>query len=109
MVNLKDPVANDKVVMTENMALPVEKHAHFKSPTYAGDGLQHFLTICHNSYGGMKVLFEINHVIIDGFSVNILMKDLKRADDGVGVPDAVPYSTFSFFVSTHSVDDSLNY
>lgn len=77
---------------------------------YTKNTLQHHLTLSRINDHHYDVVIEVNHTIIDGHSVGILIHDLLLAYNSGGVlPHATSYKDFVSSVAKKSLNDGVNY
>lgn len=72
--------------------------------------LPHQAVICQTSSGKVYFKAEINHVVIDGASVNILLRDLTAAYHGT-LPGGVGplYSNYIAYIKGNPADESIKF
>jgi amino acid adenylation domain-containing protein/non-ribosomal peptide synthase protein (TIGR01720 family) len=90
---------------------PVE-HLRNRTPvTIFGGKAAHQLTICHTSTGRVFCKLEVNHALIDGTSMAIILRDLKRAYSGKleATMPALPYSDFVAYLQQARKQESIDY
>lgn len=72
--------------------------------------LPHQITICSRSDGGVIIKMEINHAVIDGGSVSILMADLAAAYEGRLPTGQGPlYSDYILFIRSQSTAGEIKF
>ncbi|CRG88172.1 Nonribosomal peptide synthetase 8 [Talaromyces islandicus] len=90
---------------------PVE-HLRNTTPVTIFDGkVPHQLTICHTSTGRVFCKLEVNHALIDGTSMAIILRDIKRAYSGrlEASMSALPYSDFVAYLQQARKHESIDY
>lgn len=72
--------------------------------------LSHQLTVCKTNTGRVILKLEINHAIIDGGSVDVLLRDLTLAYERKIAEGPGPlFSDYIKFIRTQSQSDALNH
>ncbi|EGE07648.1 nonribosomal peptide synthase [Trichophyton equinum CBS 127.97] len=72
--------------------------------------LPHQITICSKSDGGVIIKMEINHAVIDGGSVSILMADLAAAyEDRLPTGQGPLYSDYIRFIRSQSTAGEIRF
>lgn len=72
--------------------------------------LSHQLTVCKTNTGRVILKLEINHAIIDGGSVDVLLRDLTLAYERKIAEGSGPlFSDYIKFIRTQSQSDALNH
>ncbi|EFQ97050.1 hypothetical protein MGYG_00094 [Nannizzia gypsea CBS 118893] len=72
--------------------------------------LPHQITICSKPDGGVIIKMEINHAVIDGGSVSILMADLAAAyEDRLPTGQGPLYSDYIRFIRSQSTAGEINF
>ncbi|KAF3490821.1 nonribosomal peptide synthase [Arthroderma uncinatum] len=72
--------------------------------------LPHQLTICSKSDGGIIIKIEINHAVIDGGSVSIMMADLIAAyENRLPIGQGPLYSDYIRFIRSQSTVDEVKF
>lgn len=72
--------------------------------------LSHQLTVCRTNTGRVILKLEINHAIIDGGSVDVLLRDLTLAYERKIAEGSGPlFSDYIKFIRTQSQSDALNH
>jgi non-ribosomal peptide synthase protein (TIGR01720 family) len=72
--------------------------------------LSHQLTVCKTNTGRVILKLEINHAIIDGGSVDVVLRDLTLAYERKLSEDAGPlFSDYIKFIRTQSQGDALTH
>ncbi|KAL4967242.1 uncharacterized protein BDV14DRAFT_198344 [Aspergillus stella-maris] len=83
------------------------------SPSSSPDGIDlgYRFTICATDVGEVCCRLEINHALIDGPSMEVLMGDLLKAYEGALATASRPplYSDFISYLESHPVDAALEY
>ncbi|KAM0582744.1 hypothetical protein ACHAP6_008640 [Verticillium nonalfalfae] len=82
------------------------------SPHYQQSGLQHHLDMLLVDERKANLILEINHAIIDGYSTNIIARDLKSAYEHVDVsltPSVSSYGDFVMFLDGQSREEGLEF
>ncbi|KAI0106221.1 hypothetical protein GGR51DRAFT_571523 [Nemania sp. FL0031] len=70
----------------------------------------HRLAICASPAGDAECLLEINHAVIDGYSHQLIMRDLSLAYDGkLDVAPRGAYRDYVEYIGARPVDESLAY
>ncbi|KAL4950600.1 hypothetical protein BDW69DRAFT_187197 [Aspergillus filifer] len=70
----------------------------------------HQLVFCKTSSGRVLVKFEMNHLIVDGGSFSILLKELALAYNGQLPPGSGPlFSDYIKYLKDESADEALEY
>ncbi|KAK8130645.1 AMP-binding enzyme (aureobasidin A1 biosynthesis complex) [Apiospora kogelbergensis] len=79
-------------------------------PAFTKNYLQYRLTLCKSSPQSARVLFEMNHAISDGFSFQLLERDLAQAyDSGVDLEPAGRYADFVSYLEGQPLDAGINF
>lgn len=70
----------------------------------------HQAVICQTSSGKVYFKAEINHVVIDGASANIMLRDLAAAYHGT-LPEGLGplYSDYVSYIKSHPADESIKF
>jgi amino acid adenylation domain-containing protein/non-ribosomal peptide synthase protein (TIGR01720 family) len=70
----------------------------------------HRLNICFTSTGVCYCKLEVNHALIDGTSISLILNELCRAYDGdLSSITATPYSQYISFIQLQKSDESIGY
>lgn len=77
--------------------------------SYDGNSLLHRFTICSTISGKLFCKIEISHVIVDGFSIQILCRDLDLAYAGQLSTQSMKYSNFIEYLTHYSAAGALDY
>ncbi|GKT87879.1 non-ribosomal peptide synthetase protein [Colletotrichum tofieldiae] len=85
----------------------LEKHP--KAVSYSKDGLQHHISVYPANDGEFLLVLEVNHAIIDGFSMGILLKDLASAYDGNLHPISSSFKNFVSYVDQQSPEEDREF
>ncbi|KAH8693923.1 putative nonribosomal peptide synthase [Talaromyces proteolyticus] len=83
-----------------------------RQPVTAFDGkVAHQLTICHTSTGSVFFKLEVNHALIDGTSMAIILRDLKRAYSGklLDHHPALAYSDYVSYLQEAKTQESVDF
>lgn len=81
-------------------------------PMGAADGVAaHRFTLCHGANGQLFFKLELSHALVDGRSVQVILRDIKRAFNGqLGkVSAALPYTEYVTFLQQQRKRSSLGY
>ena len=72
--------------------------------------LPHQAVICQTSSGKVYFKIEINHVVMDGASANIVLRDLAAAYHGT-LPEGLGplYSNYIAYIKSNPVDESIKF
>ncbi|EEY22270.1 HC-toxin synthetase [Verticillium alfalfae VaMs.102] len=82
------------------------------SPHYQQSGLQHHLDMLLVDERKANLILEINHAIIDGYSTNIIARDLKSAYEHADVsltPSVSSYGDFVMSLDGQSREEGLEF
>lgn len=77
--------------------------------TFGGTNILHRFTICTTVSGKIFCKIEISHVIVDGFSIEILCRDLDLAYTGQLSAQSMKYSDFIAYATRYSGPGALDY
>ncbi|KIL87087.1 non-ribosomal peptide synthetase [Fusarium avenaceum] len=77
-------------------------------PLYRADGPQHHLTICRVNDKAAFLQLQINHAVFDGFTIDILCKDLRAAYHG-NLRPVGKYSDFIRYLQSQPQASSLEF
>lgn len=70
----------------------------------------HRLIICVTSIEEVFCKLEINHALIDGTSISIILNEISQAyGGGYASTVAIPYSQYIDFIQQQNVDESISY
>ncbi|CAG8909360.1 unnamed protein product [Penicillium egyptiacum] len=81
-------------------------------PMRAADGVpMHRFTLCHGANGQLFFKLEFSHALVDGTSVQIILRDIKRAFSGQfsKASAALPYSEYVTFLRQQRKRTCLEY
>lgn len=99
LIVLRDPIPGVSYYQGKDGAGPYDGPI-----SYQKQGLQHHMSIFHIDDRRAYLRLEINHVIIDGYSSDILLRDFRLAYNEGLDPDGPPYSDFVKHIEDQSKD-----
>jgi len=107
---LKDPSPSVSRIRRQGRTVTVDQFREQYDPVERQmTGLQHHLTICELDDGNTLCCLEMNHVIIDGYSSSIILRDIEAAYSGHLDPNVASYRQYVTHVDDQAQDESQEY
>ncbi|KAL2845907.1 hypothetical protein BJY01DRAFT_247421 [Aspergillus pseudoustus] len=109
-VVLKKYVPNTRVRASGDVGDFLAYFADSERPKYGPGQPQYQLTLSQTSLGQVFAQVDVNHVLMDASSMDLILNDLLLAYDGSLTTFPAPsYGTYVSFIQQTSADESLNY
>ncbi|KAL4939595.1 hypothetical protein BDV06DRAFT_224867 [Aspergillus oleicola] len=109
-VVLKNYVPTTPILKSQDIRSFLVQFEEAERPEYGPAQPPYQLTLAKSATGQVYAQVDVNHVLMDASSMELILNDLLLAYDGALSPSPAPsYSTYVSFLQQTSETDSLNY
>ncbi|ETS76399.1 hypothetical protein PFICI_11786 [Pestalotiopsis fici W106-1] len=96
-------------VINSDARRPADVLKELERPVFTAGEPEHAFTICTARNGDVACRLDVTHALIDAASVQILMRDLSKAYDGMAASSNAPFSQYIRHVTNANNAESLQF